>query len=143
MAEQTEGTIEIDAKPADVLGVIADFEAYPDWSDVKSVEVAERDAKGRGKEVAYEVSMMGVTAGYTLAYRYGKNRVSWTTSRAEGAVRDVQGEYVLEEEDGGTLVTYRLSVELAVPLPGFVRRQGEKKVIRTALDGLKRRVEEG
>jgi len=38
-------------------------------------------------------------------------------------------------------VTYRLDVELAVPLPGFVKRRAESKIMTTALNELKRRCE--
>jgi hypothetical protein len=40
-------------------------------------------------------------------------------------------------------VIYRLAVDLGILLPGFVRTQGEKRVIENALEGLKRRVELG
>lgn len=145
MAEQTEGSILIEAEPEDVMEVIADFPSYPRWADVKSAEVLEEDGEGRGTAVAFEVSQMGVGASYTLEYDYKPDHagVSWTTREAEGAVKDVRGEYVLEEEDEGTMVTYRLTVELGVPVPGMLKRQGEKKVVSAALDGLKRRVEEG
>lgn len=143
MPEQTQATIEIEAEPDEVLEVIVDFESYPAWSEVESAEVLERDDEGRGTAVAFRVSMMGFTAAYTLAYTYTEAGVSWTTREAEGAVRDIRGDYALEESGGGTRVTYRVSVELAVAVPGFVKRQGEKKVVRTALEGLKRRVEEG
>lgn len=145
MAEETEGTISIDADPAEVMGVIADFEAYPDWSDADRVEVLARDRRGRGTEVAYEVSLMGFTASYTLSYKYrpGNSGVSWTTARAEGAVKDIRGEYLIEDDDGKTRVTYRLAVELAIPVPKLMRRKGARRAVETALVGLKRRVEEG
>jgi hypothetical protein len=38
-------------------------------------------------------------------------------------------------------VTYRLAVEVGVPLPGFLKRRADKQAIKTALDGLKKRVE--
>jgi carbon monoxide dehydrogenase subunit G len=145
VAEETEETISIDADPAEVMGVIADFEAYPDWSDVDRVEVLARDRRGRGTEVAYDVTMLGISASYTLAYKYrpGNSGVSWTTSRAEGAVKDIRGEYRIEDQDGKTRVTYRLAVDLAIPVPGVMRRRGSRRVVETALLGLKRRIEEG
>ena len=145
VAEETEATINIDADPAEVMGVIADFEAYPDWSDVDQVEVLARDRRGRGIEVSYEVSMLGMSASYSLSYKYrpGNSGVSWTTARAEGAVKDIRGEYVIEDEDGKSRVTYRLAVDLGIPVPGFMRRKGSRRVVETALLGLKRRVEEG
>ena len=145
MTDRTEGAIEIEASPAEVMEVIADFASYPEWADVESTEVLEEDGMGRGTAVALRLSQMGFSAAYTLEYEYreGDAGVSWTTREAEGAVKDVRGEYELEPTEEGTRVTYRLGVELAVPVPGLVKRQGERRVVRTALEGLKLRVEEG
>jgi carbon monoxide dehydrogenase subunit G len=142
VAERTEGTTEIEARPEAIVEAIADFESYPDWVDgIRSAEVLDRDDDGRGTRVAFEFSAMGFTASYTLVYEYEEGRVSWTTEEASGAVRDVQGEYELEPLNGDTRVTYRLAVELTVSLPGFVRRRADRAAIRTGLEGLKRRVE--
>jgi len=143
MAEQTEGTTEIRATPAEIMGVITDFDAYPQWAGVRSAEVKKRDSKGRPSEVAMAVSQMGFEATYTLAYRYAAKDggVSWTTKDASGAVKDIRGEYVLEPAGDATEVTYRLTLDVAISLPGFLRRQAEKQVINTALGGLKKRVE--
>ncbi len=129
------------------MDVITDYEAYPDWADVKTARVLQRGAGGVGTEVAFEVDVpiLG-RASYTLAYRYapGDAGVSWVTKEARGAVSNISGEYLLNElGDRETEVTYRLSVELGVLLPGFVRTQGAKRVIENALEGLKRRVELG
>jgi ribosome-associated toxin RatA of RatAB toxin-antitoxin module len=145
VAETTEGTIDIDASPSEVMSVITDYEAYPDWSDQKSAKILKTDSKGRGTEVEYEVAMMGLSAKYTLAYKYKPKDtgLTWTTIKAEGALKDLEGEYELEGDDEGTTVTFRTSVEIGVPLPGFMKRQGQKLVVKNALDGLKKRVEQG
>ena len=142
MAEQTEGSNEIDAMPADVMAVLGDFEAYPDWAGIKKAEIKKKDSKGRASEVYMEVSQMGMQAKYTLAYKYKPKDagLSWTTKEASG-VKDITGEYDLEGDGDRTKVTYRMSVELATPLPGFVKRQIEKMIVNTALGGLKKRVE--
>jgi carbon monoxide dehydrogenase subunit G len=142
LAQRTEGTTEIGGTPQEIIEVIADFESYPEWADgIRSAEIRERDGRGRGKTVAYEFAAMGFTASYTLAYEYGADRVTWTTVEASGALRDLRGEYELEPLDGDTRVTYRLEVDLAVSLPGFLKRRADRTAIRTALEGLKRRVE--
>lgn len=147
MAEQTEGHIEIEAPAAEIMDVLTDYEAYPDWAEVKSVEVLERGAGGLGTKVRFEVEIPVLgRAEYTLAYRYapGDAGMSWVTTEARGAVSNISGEYLLNElGDRRTKVTYRLSVELGVLMPGFVRTQGAKRVIDNALEGLKRRVELG
>jgi ribosome-associated toxin RatA of RatAB toxin-antitoxin module len=147
MGEHAEGSIVIEASAAEVMDVITDYEAYPQWADVKSAQVVQRGAGGLGMEVAFEVDVPVLgKASYTLAYRYapGDAGVSWVTREARGAVSNIIGEYLLNElDDRETEVTYRLSVELGVLLPGFVRTQGAKRVIENALEGLKRRVELG
>ena len=147
MTEQTEGQIVIEASAAEVMDVLTDFEAYPDWAEVKSASVLERGDGGMGTKVAFEVEvpLLG-KASYTLAYRYapGDGGMSWVSTEARGAVSNIAGEYLLTEiDDEETKVIYRLSVDLGVLLPGFVRTQGEKRVIDNALEGLKRRVELG
>ena len=147
MAEHTEGSIVIEASAAEIMDVLIDYEAYPEWADVKTAKVIERGEGGVGTKVAFEVDvpMLG-RAEYTLAYRYapGDAGLSWVTTEARGSVSNIAGEYLLDELNGRrTKVTYRLSVELGVLLPGFVRTQGAKRVIDNALEGLKRRVELG
>jgi uncharacterized membrane protein len=145
--EHAEGSIVIEAPLEDVMEVIEDYEAYPEWADVRSVEVRERGEGGRATEVAYvvEVPVLG-RASYTLTYRYapGDTGLSWTTSEARGAIRDIRGEYLLNElSESETEVTYRLGVELGVLVPGFLRSEGARRVIENALEKLKRRVEMG
>ena len=143
MAEHAEGSTDIHATPAEVLAVVADFEAYPDWvANMERVEVLARDRRGRGTRVAFRLRTPLGDQAYTLAYRYQPRDagVSWTY--VEGTLRDLAGAYTLEPAtDGATRVTYRLEVDLGVPLPGLVRRQAAKQIVRSALDDLKRRVE--
>jgi ribosome-associated toxin RatA of RatAB toxin-antitoxin module len=143
MAERTEGSIEIEASPAEIMEVITDFEAYPEWAEgIRGAEVTERDAEKRPTAVAFELSAMGFDASYTLRYVYeGDERISWTTEEASGSVKDIQGGYELEALNGDTEVTYRLTVEPAVSLPGFLKRRAERQALRAGLEGLKKRVE--
>ena len=145
--EHAEGSIVIDAPLEDVMEVIEDYEAYPEWADVRWVEVRQRGEGGRATEVAFEVDVPVLgRAAYTLSYQYapGDTGLSWTTSEARGAIRDLRGEYLLDDlSEAETKVTYRLGVELGVLVPGFLRSEGAKRVIENALEKLKRRVEMG
>jgi len=145
--EQAEGSIVIAAGMEDVMDVLVDYETYPEWSEVQTVDVRRRGEGGRATEVAFEVDVPVLgKASYTLAYVYapGAAGLSWTTKEARGAIRDIRGEYLLNElSDAETKVTYRLAVELGVLVPGFLRTEGAKRVIENALERLKRRVEMG
>jgi len=147
MTEHTEGSIVIEASAAEIMDVLTEYETYPQWADVKTVSVLERGEGGLATRVAFEVDVPVLgKANYTLAYRYAPADagLSWVTTEARGSVSNISGEYLLTEvDDKETKVIYRLSVELGVLLPGFVRTQGAKRVIENALEGLKRRVELG
>jgi uncharacterized membrane protein len=145
--EHAEGSISIEAPLEEVVEVIEDYESYPDWADVRRVEVRQRGEGGRPNEVLFEVDVPVLgKATYVLRYQYaqGDTAISWTSVEAHGAVREIRGEYLLNELDHVTTsVTYRLAVELGPLVPGFIRTEGAKRVIENALERLKRRVEMG
>ncbi len=143
MAEQTSSSIVIDAPPAAVMDVIADFAAYPDWAKgVKQATVRAQGEGGRAQEVFFSLDVAPIKDEYTLAYTWnGDHDVTWTL--AEGKMlRALDGAYVLSDRgDGSTEVTYRLALDVSIPLIGMIKRKGEKILIDTALKGLKQRVE--
>ena len=143
MAEQTSSSIVIDAPPAAVMDVIADFAAYPDWAKgVKQATVRAEGDGGRAQEVFFSLDVAPIKDEYTLAYKWnGDHDVTWTL--AEGKMlRALDGAYVLNDRgDGSTEVTYRLALDVSIPLIGMIKRKGEKILIDTALKGLKQRVE--
>jgi len=145
--KQAKKKIVIEAPLEDVMEVLEDYEAYPEWAEVRAAQIRQRGDGGRATEVAFEVDVPVLgKASYTLTYRYapGDTGLSWTTKEARGAIRDIRGEYLLNEiSDSETKVTYRLAVEIGVLVPGFVRTEGAKRVIENALERLKRRVEMG
>src|SRR5438552_2165885 len=145
--EQAEGTRTINKSASDIMEVLSDFGSYPDWTDVKATKVVNTGPDGRPTEVWYEISQFGITAKYTLAYEYADDDggMTWTTKSVdEGPIKSLQGEYVLEElDEDETEVTYRMTLDLKTKLPGILMKRGEKMIIRNALDGLKKRVEEG
>jgi ribosome-associated toxin RatA of RatAB toxin-antitoxin module len=143
MAEHAEGTTEVFATPSEVMAVVADFEAYPEWvGNLEEVEVLARDRRGRGTRVAFRLRTPMGDQAYTLAYRYQPKDAGMTWTYVEGTLDDLAGSYALEPaDDGTTTVTYRLEVALGVPLPGLVKRQAARQIVRSALADLKRRVE--
>ena len=145
MAEQTTSSIEVAAPPAAVMAVIADFDAYPAWA--KGVTVAETRAilpDGRAEQVFFALDVSPIKDEYTLAYAWdGDRQVTWTLVEGK-MLRALDGAYVLRPLTGGvsgTEVTYRLALDVSIPLIGMLKRKGEKILIDTALKGLKKRVE--
>ncbi|MEV8453405.1 SRPBCC family protein [Streptomyces sp. NPDC052095] len=143
MAEHTRSSITIEAAPADVMGVIADFARYPEWTgEVKEAEVLATDAQGRAEQVRLVLDAGAIKDDHTLAYTWtGANEVSWTLVKSQ-MLRAIDGSYALTDLGGGrTEVTYRLTVDVKIPMLGMIKRKAEKVIIDRALAGLKKRVE--
>ena len=78
---------------------------------------------------------------YTLSYVWkGDSSVTWELVEGK-MLKAMEGAYLLRPSGAGTEVTYRLSVDLSIPMIGMLRRKAEKVIIDTALKGLKKRVE--
>jgi ribosome-associated toxin RatA of RatAB toxin-antitoxin module len=143
MAEQTTSNIVISANPASIMGVIADFDAYPSWAQgVKKAEVVGDGTNGRAKQVYFELDAAPIKDAYTLSYDWrGDDSVTWTLVKGK-MLKAMNGAYELRGHgDDSTEVTYRLAVEISIPMIGMLRRKAEKVIIDTALKGLKKRVE--
>jgi ribosome-associated toxin RatA of RatAB toxin-antitoxin module len=142
MADQTSSTIVIDAPPSQVMETIADFTAYPEWAQgVHTAEVRETLPDGRAKEVYFEIEASPIKDSYTLGYDWhGDESVTWSLVSGK-MMKKLDGAYVLRPQGSGTEVTYRLAVELGIPMIGMLKRKAEKVIIDTALKGLKKRVE--
>ncbi|WP_156721892.1 SRPBCC family protein [Streptomyces apocyni] len=144
MAEHTSSSIVIEAAPADVMGVIADFARYPDWTgEVKEAEVLATDAQGRAEQVRLVMDAGAIKDDQTLAYTWtGDHEVSWTLVKSQ-MLRSLDGTYTLAATDTGTEVTYKLTVDVKIPMLGMIKRKAEKVITDRALAGLKKRVESG
>lgn len=143
MAEQTTSSILIQATPDAVMAVIADFASYPRWvKGMKAVETIRTGPDGRAEQVHFVLDVPPIKDDYTLAYTWDDDRsVSWTLVRGT-LLRTLDGAYVLRDLGAGTTeVTYRLALDVTIPLIGMIKRKGEKILIETALRGLKTRVE--
>lgn len=145
VSDQAAEKTEIEASPEACFAVALDFASYTEWAtDIKEVEIIAVDDTGRGGDVAFRVAAMGRSTRYTLRYSYGSNplRMSWRL--IEGDVMErIDGEYEFVPIDDGARceVRYYVSVDMLVPLPGFVKRRAEAKILHTAIEDLKRRVE--
>ena len=146
MSDSTSSSIEIAAEPGAVLDVIADFERYPEWAaQVKEAHILAEDGDGWADQVEYTLDAGAIKDTYVLTYVWdvaedGTGVVSWTLVRAT-ILKALTGSYTLRTSPAGTSVTYRLEVDVKVPLLGLLKRKAEKIIVDTALKELKKRVE--
>jgi hypothetical protein len=147
MTDTATQVIVIAAPVGACFDVATDFERYPEWAeDVKDVTILDRDAEGRGVIVQFRTAGFGRSTSYTLRYDYdGAPQVlSWV--EVEGDLTSkLDGAYVFAPAGGdgvpATEVTYHLEAALKIPIPGFVKRRAEGRIMHTALRELKARVE--
>jgi uncharacterized membrane protein len=145
VTDEATAEIHVDAPAKRCFEVAVDYERYPEWAtDVKTVEVLDLDGDGRGRRIRYEISALGRTIGYTLDYDYADapEGFSWQLFQGDIVTR-LDGSYRFEPEGEGTQVGYRLNVDLAVPLPGFVKRRAAGMIVQNAMKELKRYLEAG
>ena len=146
MADEATQQMLIDASPQRIWEVLTDFDDYPSWAhDLKSVTVVERDDEGRPRDVAFRAAAMGRSTSYTLRYDYDQapEVLAWRLVKGD-ITRKLDGSYELRPLDdtpGRTAVTYHLAVDLLVPLPGFVKRRAEARIVHTALRQLRSHLE--
>ncbi|GAA1222415.1 SRPBCC family protein [Prauserella alba] len=144
MADQSTQSIEVDAPPEQIMAVIADLPAYPEWAKaVQQTEVLGTDERGRATQVRFTLDSGPVKDVYTLEYDWADDGLSVSWHLVKGQMQKAQnGRYELEPLGGDrTKVTYTLAVELALPMIGMLRRKAEKMIMDTALKELKKRVE--
>lgn len=131
MAETATETITIAAPLEQVWAIAIDLETYPQWThDVKDVVIATRDEYGRPSRVEFRTSALGRSTHYTLSYDYVEpNVLAWTMIKGD-IQRSIEGAFKFQPTpDGGTHVQYDLAIELVVPLPGFVKRRAERRIL--------------
>jgi len=143
MADKTSSTMTIDVPRPVIMAVIADFAAYPEWaSGVRSAEVVQQGPAGRPAQVRFTLDAGIIKDSYVLAYSWdGDEQVRWELAARGSMISEMSGAYLLDDQGGGTRVTYELAVGLAVPMIGILKRRAEKTIIDTALKGLRSRAE--
>lgn len=142
MAESVSDTIDVKATTDQIFEVATDFEAYPEWNaNIKSVEIRERDDEGRATHVWYEVDAKIKKLKYTLEYDYSDAPEAFSWKLVEGDVKELRGSYRFDEFDDVTEVQYETAIDPGFKIPGMLKRQAEKQIVKGALEDLKKRVE--
>jgi hypothetical protein len=106
---------EIKADPATVMKAVAAVDRLPEWSSAHKK----------------------ITIDYTFE---GDDKVTWTLVES-GQQNQQDGSYVLTPTDGGTKVTFELTIDPKIPLPGFLVKKAQKTALETASKGLTKFVE--
>lgn len=127
-------TVEVDAEAARILGIVADFESYPQWNDeVKAVYVLARYNDGRPSQLRIDTEIQGQQGTYIQAVYY-PSPAQIQTVMQQGELFSKQEQLFSVVEMGPTsLLTVDMDVETSIPgVPALM----VKKLVNDALDHL-------
>jgi len=140
MAVTESREVVIEATPTEVMDVLLDLESLPEWSSVhQKVDILERDDEGHPTKSRQVVKLVGFTEEQVLSYTVHDDGVSWTLDHAKQQ-RAQEGKYTLTPDGDSTRVRFDLTVDLLMPVPGFLVKRGAKSLMDTATKGLRKRV---
>ena len=105
-------------------------------------EVLDWDEAGRGKRVRLFIDAKVRKVDYTLDYSYDQpTRIEWDFVEGNG-INDADGHYLFEDLGADrTRATYKLGLEVGIPLPGPVARRAHKSTLKASVEDLKKEAE--
>jgi len=140
MADNSAGSISIEAPFEAVTAILFDIAKYPTWStSIKSVEILATDDQGRATsaKLSIDAGMMRDRVSLDYDWSLAPGKLSFSLSDAD-LLTGMDGAYIIEAQDSDTTkVTYELTVSLSMPLPAMMRTKAEKTTIDQALAQLK------
>jgi ribosome-associated toxin RatA of RatAB toxin-antitoxin module len=140
MATSDSREVVIEASPEQILDVIADVESTPAWSpQYQSAEVLEAYDNGRPKRVKMKIKTAGISDEQVVEYTWAGDVVSWTLVSA-GQLKAQDASYTLTPDGDKTKVKFDITIDLSIPLPGFVLKRAMKGGVETATEGLRKQV---
>lgn len=144
MAVNDSREVVIEATPDEILAVIADVESAPSWSpQYQSAEVLDTYDDGRPRRVKMRVKAAGLTDDLEVEYSFTPNTAGWTLIKS-GQLKAQDAMYTLtpaaDKAGDKTKVRFDLTVDPAIPIPGFLLKRTIKGAMETATDGLRKQV---
>jgi ribosome-associated toxin RatA of RatAB toxin-antitoxin module len=136
-------TVEVAADAAAVMGIVADFESYPQWNDeIKGLWVLARYDDGRPSQLRLDAAYEGIEGTYIQAVYYpSPNQIQ--TVMQQGNLFTKQEQLFSVVEMGPTsLLTVDMDVETEMAVPAPMVKKLVNNVLDYLAENLKRRAEE-
>jgi ribosome-associated toxin RatA of RatAB toxin-antitoxin module len=132
------------ASPETAFAVMTDFESLPDWQGpLASCEVISRYEDGLAREVRYEIDVKLRRVRYTLRHVYDPpSEISG--EYVEGDFECFEGRWRFRRAGAGlSHARFDLRIDPGLPIPGPVQRMLNDRVLKSAVEDLRRRLERG
>ena len=136
-------TVEVTANAASIMGIVADFERYPEWNEeIKGLWVLARYDDGRPSQLRLDAEVNGMHSTLIQAVYYpGENQIQ--TVLQQGDLFSKQEQLFSAVETGSsTLLTVDMDVETSLPVPAPMVKQLLNNVLDHLAEKLKQRAEQ-
>lgn len=144
MSEYSTGSVTIDASVDSIYAILRDLASYPSWSaSIKAVEISASDPSGNPSKATLKVEAGVLKDRVSLDYDWSKSpqEISFTLEEAN-LLTEMNGIFIIKKiDEDSSEVTYKLKVDLSMPVPEMMRKKQEQATIDQELAKLKSHVE--
>ena len=136
-------TVEVAAPTETIMGIVADFEAYPQWNEeIKGCWVLARYDDGRPSQLRLDVLVMGQSGTFITAVYYpGENQIYTTLQQGDFFSKQEQ-KFSVVPMGTTSLLTVDLDVETPLPLPKPMVKKAANDTLDYLANNLKARAEQ-
>lgn len=135
----TRESIVIDAPLSEVLAVIRDLPAQVEWfPGCVSSTIVETDNAGLPTRARQVNDVKVAKDEFELDYAHTDTSMTWRLVAPSTAQKDMRGSWSLSSDGNRTQASLEISLEPALPLPGFLVKKAIGDTVKGATKGLKR-----
>jgi ribosome-associated toxin RatA of RatAB toxin-antitoxin module len=136
-------TVEVSADAASIMGIVADFERYPEWNEeIKGLWVLARYDDGRPSQVRLDADYQGMQATFIQAIYYpGENQIQTVLQQGDLFSKQEQL-FSVVETGAASLLTVDMDVETTLPVPAPMVKSLAGNVLDHLAGNLKQRAEQ-
>ncbi len=137
MAVSESMTVTVNAPIDEVLAFLRDIDNQSTWFPGNTAsEVLERDDEGRPSKARLVNDVKVAKDEFVLDYTHNDTGFSWHLPTATRVQKAQEGSWVLVDKGASTEATMSLTVDTAIPLPGFVQKKTVKDTLKGATSAL-------
>jgi hypothetical protein len=134
--------VTINAPLDEVLAVVRNIPGQVEWfPGCVSAQVLSTDADGLPSRARQVNDVKVAKDEFEVDYAHTDSGMSWKLVAPSKAQKDASGSWSLSAKGSGTEATLTLSIDPALPLPGFIMKKALGDTLKGATKGLKKHCE--
>ena len=137
-------TVEVSAPAADIMAIVADFEAYPQWNEeITGLWILARYDDGRPSQLRLDTKIQGMASTFIQAVYYpGDNQIQTVLQQGDIFSKQEQLFAVVAMGDV-SLLTVDMDVEVSMPgVPSMMVKKIANDALEHLAENLKKRAED-